>query len=390
MYISVADAIKLPVFKNCQILAGIGGLDRKIYRVSVAECPEFPIDISVVGKHNQLYKDGDFFISSLYALKDTAQYLLDTIKIYNQFNSSGIVITDKYFAQIPDEVIEYANKENYPIITIDMKIPYSEIIMSITKAIFAQESNSRSVAFIDNIINGNYNEEKQRTLVYSLNSDFKKHFMVISVSIEALDNERTYQFIRNINVMNYFFAVNYYEQILIFYNSDIKLKDTTIDFIINTLDIAILKFTHSYKLGISNVYDEIKNFKTAIEESMLANKIAHIEAQKVQFYKNAGLYKLLLQIDSMTTLQKIYDELVSPIVKYDKENKGNLFKTLIAFVENEGNMNKTSKILFQHENTIRYRLKKIKEMMGIENNNIKFYESINIACKLYKILKNCK
>ena len=55
MFITVEDALKLPSFSTARVIAGKAGLNRRIYRVSVAECPEFPID-SAPGRNNLLYR----------------------------------------------------------------------------------------------------------------------------------------------------------------------------------------------------------------------------------------------------------------------------------------------------------------------------------------------
>jgi len=46
----------------------------------------------------------------------------------------------------------------------------------------------------------------------------------------------------------------------------------------------------------------------------------------------------------------------------------------------------TASELFQHENTIRYRLMKIKEVLKAKDDNLKFYETLVIVYKLHMIL----
>ncbi len=81
-------------------------------------------------------------------------------------------------------------------------------------------------------------------------------------------------------------------------------------------------------------------------------------------------------------------KIIEPIKKYDKENHSELYHTLESFIFHDGNYKKVAEDLFQHENTIRYRIKKIKAILNMENSNIKFIESTSIALKVIGLLKN--
>ena len=73
------------------------------------------------------------------------------------------------------------------------------------------------------------------------------------------------------------------------------------------------------------------------------------------------------------------------ILDYDKANKSFLLETLISFVNHDGDYKKVSSELFQHENTIRYRILKVKSILNLDKSNIEFYEKISIGVKLHRI-----
>ena len=58
---------------------------------------------------------------------------------------------------------------------------------------------------------------------------------------------------------------------------------------------------------------------------------------------------------------------------------------MLTFVDNNMDFKETSKSLFVHENTIRYRINKIKEMIPYGRSEIDFYETISLASKVYRI-----
>lgn len=90
-------------------------------------------------------------------------------------------------------------------------------------------------------------------------------------------------------------------------------------------------------------------------------------------------------IDSQELLN-FSKKIIEPIKKYDKENHSELYHTLESFIFHDGNFKKVSEDLFQHENTIRYRIKKIKSILCMEDSNIRFIESTSIAIRVIGLL----
>ena len=59
-------------------------------------------------------------------------------------------------------------------------------------------------------------------------------------------------------------------------------------------------------------------------------------------------------------------------------------ETLICYIESEGDVALTAKKLYQHGNTVRYRLDKIKKVLGISN-SADAYVQIYMFAKMHKI-----
>jgi DNA-binding PucR family transcriptional regulator len=82
-------------------------------------------------------------------------------------------------------------------------------------------------------------------------------------------------------------------------------------------------------------------------------------------------------------LREYYNSLITPIMEHDKKHESELLKTACTYVSNDGDINKTSKELFQHGNTTRYRVKKIKELLSIEKDISGFYEQLSFMVRIY-------
>ena len=74
---------------------------------------------------------------------------------------------------------------------------------------------------------------------------------------------------------------------------------------------------------------------------------------------------------------------ILPLEAYDAEKNAGLLNTLINFVKCGGDLVKTGEAMSQHKNTIRYRLKKIGEILDINPFSLSGYESLALAVRIY-------
>lgn len=390
MFVTVKDVLKLPVLSNTRLIAGEGGLDRKILRVSVTEFPEFPIDIEITGKHNLLFNEGDFFITGFYAIKDTPEKILDTIKLYNQYNCSGILISDRHFKDLPDEVIDFANNYSFPIIMFEHSTPYSTIIHDIMQMIILQKKDMVNEVIIDQLLNSNYNNDEIRNAAYNLNMNFHNNLQCICCKLDKLNQREIENVISDLNKKDKYFAIKYKKEILVFLNDKKNIENDQTSIAIDDFCRLIDFYTNNYQIGVSKAYEGLHNIKFCIKEAQIADKVAQIQNERISFYDNIGTYKLLLELVEDRVLEDYCNQFFMPIEQYDSEHRTDLLQTIFKYVESDGDVKKTAQLLFQHENTIRYRLVKIRQLLKIEEENIKFFENLAISSKIHNILNKIK
>lgn len=81
-------------------------------------------------------------------------------------------------------------------------------------------------------------------------------------------------------------------------------------------------------------------------------------------YKELGPYRLFLKIERNELLEYV-DKTIGPIILYDHTHDTELLKTLKMFLRSNQNMSQSSKKLFVHVNTIKYRLKTIYDILNV-------------------------
>jgi PucR family transcriptional regulator, purine catabolism regulatory protein len=139
------------------------------------------------------------------------------------------------------------------------------------------------------------------------------------------------------------------------------------------------------KSGLEGIY-------TGYEEAAAVIKIGRIvwERNFSAHFNDLGLYRILSQFHDKRELETIYAETVGRLVEYDKENRSNLLETLAAYFHCNGGLIETSKELFVHVNTIKYRLSKIEQLSGCRIQNSEERLWLHIGLKLHHMINSKK
>ena len=130
-------------------------------------------------------------------------------------------------------------------------------------------------------------------------------------------------------------------------------------------------------MGISGIHEK-SAFDRTVREAFWTWKTAKIEKENVKFYKDLGIYKLIIShINSESTSEYMNDYLL-PLFE-EEGREGELL-----------NIGKTAERLFCHKNTIRYRISKLQEKLDPEADEKAFFLNLSAAIKIYLLLNEKK
>ena len=73
-----------------------------------------------------------------------------------------------------------------------------------------------------------------------------------------------------------------------------------------------------------------------------------------------------LSQESLETLQGFKESTVGPVIDYDKEHGTQLLETLRAYMECDRNVQEAAELLHVHKHTVRYRLRRVTELTGLD------------------------
>ena len=91
MTVIIEDLLKLPLFSEAKLMTGRNGIKREIKRLNFNDCP---LDNE---SDQALTMQGDFFINSLYLVKDDIASLEKWFEFFIQMNVAGMCLINEYF-----------------------------------------------------------------------------------------------------------------------------------------------------------------------------------------------------------------------------------------------------------------------------------------------------
>ncbi|MET3292448.1 UNVERIFIED_CONTAM: hypothetical protein ABID98_005145 [Brevibacillus sp. OAP136] len=377
MAVTVNDALTLAPFKEARILAGANGLDNVIKGVSISDNPSSEID-------HAFSFDGYFFLSSFYFAGKSTSDMYEFLQTSLRTGGSGLCLIDAYVSGIPDEIRDFCDQSRFPVIMVDKYVPYADMISGIMQLIIFDQQTIVMENKITALASGHLDEWQKAKMIQEINPQFKSHVTVIYGKPPNRSAKSNAAILSTINRNPYMSALEYKGGLLLIISYAITKTQSPqekIDYVIETIS----GYYDDCVIGVSRT-NNLLDCGTAINQAITAVNSKNIKKSQTIFYDNLGIVRLLELFHGHGELESFYNDILGPILEFDKKsNQPNLLETMICFIENGRDYRKTSKDLFLHENTIRYRVTKVQELIGTKCSSSDFLEELSIAIKIYRL-----
>ncbi|WP_431027660.1 PucR family transcriptional regulator [Lysinibacillus sp. LZ02] len=139
-------------------------------------------------------------------------------------------------------------------------------------------------------------------------------------------------------------------------------------------------------IGISNVYQTIDSVSNCYKQATSTIQLQYLELTCSMYYKDLGVYRLLLQQDSQQLLQYVKDYL-QEILIFDEKNSGELYQTLAIYLACNGAKNDAAEQLFIVRQTLYKRIERLENILGENFLQSPYRLNLEMAMKAYELLK---
>lgn len=134
-----------------------------------------------------------------------------------------------------------------------------------------------------------------------------------------------------------------------------------------------------FYIGAGRAYDQGTELYRSYQEAKMARNIGIQETgEKLSFFQDIGLMKLLYSHDR-SELHEFYKDTMGELLNHDEDTEAELRKALKIYIEQDLDISRTAQSLFVHKNTVRYRLKKIEELLHVDLSDLSVMMDFAVA-----------
>jgi hypothetical protein len=140
-------------------------------------------------------------------------------------------------------------------------------------------------------------------------------------------------------------------------------------------------------VGVGSVCRTIADYPRSYEEARRAADLGARTGERLVRFDELGVLKVLLATEDPAVLESFVDELLGPLVAYDLARRTELVPTLAAYLERGGSVREAAAALFIHPSTLKYRLKRIRELSGLDLSDPRVRFEAQLATKARQVLE---
>ncbi len=369
--IYVKDLLKIKSFKNIKLITEDTGLMRRVSWPNIAQTVN--IEEWLVG--------GDVIFITGVGLEITDGFLTSIVEQAINCDASCLIalLNDDHIKCIPQQTLDFAFKNNFPVFVAPWETKISNIIRDICMLLSDDTSNESIVnEFVENIlfcnVNINNKDIQEKLISYNVNKCSQvavAHFVNFN-ELRYL-NEQKFRAAR-LSLYGKMHAelekdlgkvlyVSKSDEVIFIFNGESKDSQKTKDTIYKLLNVTndFLK-NAQVKIGVGGYKDKFQNLSDSyIEAKRIIN---FIDLGSVGFYDNLGIFQLLDDVEP-NKISNYIDSNIGQLITYDQKYNQDLTKTLKVFLDNNSNLVQSAKELFIHRNTIVKRIEKIEDILNV-------------------------
>lgn len=290
--------------------------------------------------------------------------------------SALVINTGKYIKSIPQSVKDCCDINSLPLFTVPWEVKLIDITYDFCHRIVTGEEIETALATaLRNLIFSPENEAGYKSTLerrsYFPSSDYCVGvcgFSKTELGDDELKKAATSAMQKVLNTSGRQFSFFFQDKNLVTVCPDCKEED--VRKILSTFDTIFNSGGEGATLtcGISPSKQGYAAISDGYRKAVMALKVATLHGENCVGYSDMGIYKLLVHIKDTSVLHEIYDETLGTLEEFDSANGTDYMETLKRYLENDSSVQEVARITFVHRNTVNYKLRRIKEILGCELN----------------------
>lgn len=376
---NVENFLQLPITKDFTVVAGHNGLHKAVQNVEILDF-EFSPDIPHV--RDTIFTPNSVVLSSLLFAKQKPEYLLNAVKNLIELGASALAYKPVIFKDLPEEVLTYAEEQNFPILRFGGDEFFEKIILETMAYAKTQDYSFFLETILRRLMEEDVTQEQIKSILQQLNKPFEKYVFAANLRTSDPLHHSSMQSIFSLEPLLKSGLICSYKQSLFIIMTHASQQFQFEKVLDEWLALYTIP-TDTITFGYSSSYDTETGLPSALREAFFASILAEIDRLPSCHYNNLASERLLIELyrKDRTFAMDYVTSFLAPLL--DDKADADLMETAKTYIIKKGNIKEVAVAQFCHPNTIRYRMAKIRQLVAQEDNDYVFYEHLAAAVKLY-------
>lgn len=387
MYVTVQDILALKE-KSFELAAGRGGLGNRVYSIVTLD---FELTEHMATRSIEDYwRQNDLIVSTFQFARDDPGLVLDALKTLSSLHTSGIAIKNVYSIDIGDEIRAYADRENYPVLLITDETMFAEdLIIFVDGLLRSVADGNMAERKINYILKGDVDRATAKKTLLEVNYTFTNGLFAVYFMPKESEGLRRHSFLlapetRRVREMSGSAIVKFREGFY-YIHSTTRPADLDRDALVEKICVNLGIERRCFHIGMCEVQSNLSETKKALLQALYAAAYARISGLDACAYEKTGLYRLIMPLMGDEWADDYRGSIIAPLLEHDRTSRVKLLDFAMVYERYRGNTQAIAAHLDTHENTVRYRVGRMREVTGFDEYDETFDEQIFVAVKLHRI-----
>lgn len=379
--IHIKELFRLQNIHRLRLIAGQDGLER-----TVTEAVLFEYDPSRV-QLPDFYR-GDLVVTTLAYARGDAKLVAHSLQALMNQGIAGLMVKTAYFSELPQAVITLANRLGTPVFLFDDTY-IEEVILQVTDLIRGKRHFAGFEQDVDALMRGDLTEEQTRERARRIDPLGQSSYRIYAVSPKermiTLDDKLYALMETDADAAHRCTFIEWRRMMLALCREEDGLSAQEALTRFGGLLTRAGVDRQSVVIGQSDLREARAQMGASLCEAVYAARAAKLCGKAELAAHELGLYAYLFPMSENPFVCDRCRRVLSAIREYDAQNHTNLEQTALVYVKENMEIAAAAKVLFQHPNTVRYRLSKIQRIIGMEDDPL-FAPMLSLTVSLSRIL----
>jgi sugar diacid utilization regulator len=387
MPVTVKDVLQMECLSQARVVAGKRGLDREVYWITVGEEPDLP----------EWVFGGELILSTLFAVEPERRG--EYVKRLSDRGVAGLMLKpERFLGTTPESILKTAERESFPVAEVPINVLWSRVLAGYYRHLLAEETELIRVetemrlrgGFFDELLSSQISGEEILRRAALLGCDLAGAGTILIFDVADVDgvakkrelDDLQLQYLKTLlyetingavqEVHRNCICIPRSDGVLLLLGSPIEERKAVARHILRRCRERLRNLPVHVGLGepCENPDQIIRSCRQADSALRVGQRLRTARSidGRIHTFATLGVHRMLFALsqESPETFQDFEESAIGPVIDYDKEHGTQLLETLRVYMECDGNVQEVASLLHVHKHTVRYRLRRITELTGLD------------------------